>query len=70
MTKSYSDFIKEKIWFTKDMKQLFIPDMRSTHIISCLRMCEAKKWRVAFISIFLEELEARGFKETNPEYFV
>lgn len=59
------------VWIDKQGKEHLITKMTTSHILNCLRMCWRNPgWRTKIRQGLLNELEARGLKETNPEYFV
>ena len=66
----YSDSVKHKLWITKSNANIPVSSMSTDHILASLAKCQRDNWRTAFIPIFLEELEARGFKSTHPELFI
>lgn len=57
-------------WVTKSHERIPVTSMSTDHILASLAKCQRDNWRTAFIPIFLEELEARGFKSTHPELFI
>ena len=65
-----SPFSYHKLWSTRSNDTLTVSDMTTAHILASLAKCQRDNWRTAFIPIFLEELEARGFKLTHPELFI
>lgn len=66
----YADSVKHRLWITKSNARVPISSMSTDHILASLAKCQRDNWRTAFIPILLEELEARGFKSTNPELFI
>ncbi len=66
----YADSVKHRLWITKSNARVPISSMATDHILASLAKCQRGNWRTAFIPIFLEELEARGFKSTHPELFI
>ena len=66
----YADAVKHKLWVTKSNARIPISSMPTDHILASLAKCQRDNWRTAFIPIFLDELEARGFKSTHPELFI
>lgn len=66
----YTDSVKHRLWITKSNARIPISSMSTDHILASLAKCQRDNWRTAFIPIFLEELEARGFKSTHPELFI
>lgn len=63
-------FKGETYWITKNYNRIPVSQMSTDHILASLAKCQRDNWRTAFIPIFLDELEARGFKSTNPELFI
>lgn len=68
--KPTSYYINNKIWPTQDHTEIKISDMSDSHLKNSYVRCMTRKWRLSIVHLLLEEMEKRGFKETNPEYFV
>ena len=56
-----------KIWVTKDGKELKIKDMETSHIHNCMKMInkKSKEWGYAekYKELFMEELTRRTFEK-------
>lgn len=58
------------MWTTKSGNTIPINSMTDKHLLSSYLRCVKNNWRTEFIPALLEELEARGYKESHPELFI
>lgn len=68
-TDNVTSDIFSDVWVNECGYMISIRKMNDKHLVNCLKMCWRKPgWRNT--TYLLQELEKRGYKKTNPEYFI
>lgn len=63
-------YINNKIWHTKDDKELKISEMTTQDLLHHIYYSYELNWRMSIVHLLIEELGNRGLRDKYPEYFI
>lgn len=64
------DADRHKYSLSEDRTITLITDLNTQHLINIMRKIERDDWRRNQLPLILAELANRGFKQSNPEWFI